>query len=278
MAIQQRLLTLRMMIRPLGQPDSAEIAPGSRRAMPRWMTGILNRLLMMIAGDPAGPLLAARQTDSVQAGWVRVAALSAPLTAKQRDDAQAVLTGYEPLVIQAAARGARLIVLPARLAALDERSYPAWIARVRHWARQSQAWIVLGYSFGGADSDGRLLAIDPTGSLVSGRDAHAARPEAVGPAALFSHRLTLEGWCLSPLQGRGLLALPTVSRRSARLATLIGQMAGAALVCAGQDDVWIVAGRGRRESGVLTEAGARMLVLDLRLEEGRVSSPSNPTP
>lgn len=239
------------------------------------MIGWLGRLIAVGGELVMGMRLWARGRSRAPGVLVRVAAVFAPIPGPA--DPATVLTAYEALVLQAAAAGARLVVLPSGLATLDDVNYPLWMAQVRHWARQSQTWIVLGYTLAGTDPGGRLIAIDPSGNLHSGRDASASRMRGLGPVAQFSAQLSLMGWRRRLIDGRGVLALPTALHRTGRLAALIGGLTGAAVVCAGREGVWISTSDGRWRSGH-SAGGAQVMVADLMVAEGCAGLVSNPTP
>jgi len=176
------------------------------------------------------PTTAIRAADA--AGKTRVAAVAADLDAAGQipgQDARGRLTQvigtYQPLVAQAFAQGARLVVIPENAAwAATGGDKTTWLDTLSCWARQGQATIVAGMFDETASRnqvaitgpDGRLLATytkrHPFGAgenVTHGSQSPAAITEPVRLSAAICYDLDYNDLVRPVRRHGGLVAAPT---------------------------------------------------------------------
>ncbi|MFZ5815983.1 MAG: hypothetical protein ACOY93_11840, partial [Bacillota bacterium] len=195
-----------------------------------------------------------------------IAAIAHPALGPGADPHQ-VLTGYEPLIRWAAGRGAQLALLPADHAYLREESYNAWLAGVRHWARQFSLWLILGYVLEGPEAGHRLLAIDPDGNIRGGCDRNRVWPP---PLARFGPGLDWRGWGRWLLPRRELLVAPLTQVQRSRgltpsnlLLRLLATTGRSSLVAVG-GDASLFGAHGRLLSRERDPSGAVLMLAEIR--------------
>ncbi len=132
---------------------------------------------MLIRDGYAGFTAAIRQVDASEV--VTVAAVSSdgpppedplngfwPLQSPHYADVEATAQRYTPLVAQAVAGGARLVVLPEVAVRVDSTTRQTWIDNVRTWSKRHSVTVVSAF-FDEARPSNELVIVGPDGEVLA---------------------------------------------------------------------------------------------------------------